>query len=242
MKLQNRNDIQNLGTILSVWAHPDDETLACAGIMAKAVSNGQNVICITATKGEAGSQDEKKWPPHMLGEIRATELKKSLDIIGVQNHHWLNYLDGECQSQDENIASNRIGEFIKCYQPDTILTFGPDGLTGHPDHKAVSRWVDRAISHSTKDIRVFHAVIAQEQFDMYLKKADDKLNIFFNIPMPPLVPLSKCDLYFCCDEKSMCELKRSAIAAMPSQTAIMFDLLSEDFVDKAFMYEAFMET
>lgn len=241
MNARNRDDIKKLGTILSVWAHPDDETLSCAGIMAKALSNGQKVICITATRGEAGVQDEQRWPAKQLGTIRAQELKNALSIIGVQNHHWLNYPDGECQYQDEKSASSEILEYIDMYKPDTILTFGPDGLTGHPDHKAISEWVTIAVRGTTKKIKVFHAVIAQEQFDTYLSRADEKLNIFFNISEPPLVSLSECDLMFCCDEKIMCTIKREAIAAMPSQTAIMHESFNQDFIDNAFMYEAFME-
>ena len=108
MILQNRDDIKKLGTVLSVWAHPDDETLACAGIMAKAVSNGQKVICITATLGEAGVQNEQKWPANNLGTIRSQELNNALKIIGVKHHHWLNYPDGDCQNQDVNNASNKL--------------------------------------------------------------------------------------------------------------------------------------
>src|SRR4249919_2707816 len=51
------------GTILSVWAHPDDETYLAAGLMAAAVQAGQRVVCVTATRGELGSTDPDRWPP-----------------------------------------------------------------------------------------------------------------------------------------------------------------------------------
>ena len=53
----------DLGTILSVWAHPDDETYLCAGLMARAVRSGARVVCVTATRGELGSSDPERWPP-----------------------------------------------------------------------------------------------------------------------------------------------------------------------------------
>ena len=59
---------------MGVWAHPDDETMSSAGIMLSAIKNGQRVICLTATKGEEGSQDEKKWPKSKLANIREKEL------------------------------------------------------------------------------------------------------------------------------------------------------------------------
>ena len=55
---------------MGVWAHPDDETYSMAGIMATAVKNGQQVICVTATRGEAGVQDHLRWPAHKLAEDR----------------------------------------------------------------------------------------------------------------------------------------------------------------------------
>ncbi|MGH3589327.1 MAG: PIG-L deacetylase family protein, partial [Pseudonocardia sp.] len=44
-----------LGTILGVWAHPDDETYLCGGLMARAARSGDRVVCVTATRGEQGS-------------------------------------------------------------------------------------------------------------------------------------------------------------------------------------------
>ena len=77
-------DIADLGTILSVWAHPDDETYLCAGIMSAAVDNGQTVVCVTATRGEGGSPDHKKYPPEAMGKVREAELLACLEILGVR--------------------------------------------------------------------------------------------------------------------------------------------------------------
>ena len=59
-----------LGTILGVWAHPDDETYLSAGLMAAAADAGSRVVCITATRGEGGSMDEEQWPPESMGQVR----------------------------------------------------------------------------------------------------------------------------------------------------------------------------
>ena len=81
--------MDELGTILGVWAHPDDETYLSAGLMARAVRNGSRVVCVTATRGEGGSMDEEKWPPESMGEVRTAELERSLQILGVDEHVWL---------------------------------------------------------------------------------------------------------------------------------------------------------
>ncbi len=98
------SDIKKLGTIMSVGAHPDDETFMAAGIMATAVRNGQPVICVTATRGEAGSQDPVKWPTQTLGEVRTKELAAALGIIGAPKHYWLDYPDGGCQNVPDKKA------------------------------------------------------------------------------------------------------------------------------------------
>ena len=137
--------ISDLGTILSVWAHRDDEGYCCGGIMAAAVATGQRVVCVTATRGELGSTDESRWPngPE-LAAVRTQELAAALAILGVTEHHWLDYPDGGCHEVDESEAVGRLRALIDEVQPDTILTFGPDGGTWHSDHIAVSSWASAA--------------------------------------------------------------------------------------------------
>ena len=142
--LKTAEDLKSLGTIMGVWAHPDDDTYSMAGIMA-AVKNGQKVVIVTATRGEAGVQDETRWPAAQLGEIRCREMTKALSILGVSRHHWLDYPDGGCKDIDQREAISKIAELIQQYKPDSVLTFGPDGMTGHDDHKTISRWASKAI-------------------------------------------------------------------------------------------------
>jgi LmbE family N-acetylglucosaminyl deacetylase len=237
--IQSATDIQQLGTILSVWAHPDDETFCAGGLMATAVKNGQTVICVMATKGQAGSHDPKKWPPETLGDVRIHELKNGLDILGVQTCHCLNYMDGACRDIESSIPIRQLQKVISHYQPDTILTFGPDGLTGHPDHATVSGWVSRAVEHMDSKPTVFHNVQTPAQYKQ-LKPADEKLDIFFNIDKPPLKEPEQCAI---CYElpADIRQLKYRAFAAMPSQTERMFELLDEEFICSALGTEAFVK-
>src|SRR3990170_6532523 len=82
-----------LGTILGVWAHPDDETYLTAGLMARAAREGDRVVCLTATRGEGGSMDHERWPPELMGEVRETELMRGLAILGVTEHLFLGFPD-----------------------------------------------------------------------------------------------------------------------------------------------------
>ena len=231
--------IKQLGTILTVWAHPDDETFNAAGILTQAVANGQRVVCVTATKGEAGVQDENRWPAAQLGPIRVAELDQALAIIGIKEHHWLGYADGKCDKADTKEAVTKLERLIKAVNPDTILTFGPEGLTGHPDHVTVSGWVDKAIVQAAKPVQVFHAAVTLEQYDKKFKELDDRFNIFFNIDNPMLRPQAICDICYILPE-DLIRKKFQAMAAMPSQMEGMLKYLGETGFEQVFGCEAFV--
>jgi LmbE family N-acetylglucosaminyl deacetylase len=115
--------------------------------MAAARRAGQRVVCVTATRGEAADPD--RWSPAELAKIREAELAACLALLGVTEHRWLDYPDFACADVDVVEASGRIASIIDEVRPDTVLTFGPDGMTGHPDHSAVSRWTERAVKQSS---------------------------------------------------------------------------------------------
>ena len=240
MQIKTSDDVRQLGTILSVWAHPDDETFCAGGLMAVAITNGQTVICITATKGEAGVQDEERWPAKELASIREKELHAALKVLGIKEHHFLQYKDGECKEADVQEAAKQIQVFIEKRQPDTILTFGLEGLTGHPDHQAISGWVDAAVELASHQPKVFHAVLTVGQYKKYLSAADEKLNLFYNIEQPPLESAKDCGICFCCTD-SLCDCKYDAFTAMPSQYTKVQETLSEEYVKEAFRIEAFVK-
>ena len=61
--------VTDLGTILGVWAHPDDEAYLSGGLMAMARDAGARVVCVTATRGELGTPDPRTWPPDQLAVV-----------------------------------------------------------------------------------------------------------------------------------------------------------------------------
>lgn len=223
---------------MGVWAHPDDETFASAGIMAAAKNNGQEVICVTATKGEAGVQNESRWPASELGYIREGELGAVLDLLGVNRHHWFNYKDGNCRPYD-SLAVSRLAKLMKQYEPDTVLTFGADGLTGHPDHQAIHTWVGAARQLCGYQPKVYGVVISRPQYQAALREIDNKINIFYNLTQPKLVATSDCGIYFKLTPKLQ-QLKCRALKLMPSQTSIMFDQFSDAKVCQAFSSESYI--
>lgn len=133
-----------LGTVLGVWAHPDDEAYLSAGLMALARSAGSRVVCATATRGEHGTDHPERFPPAELARLRTREMAASMAALDVREHRFLDLEDGTLADIPGGPQIERIRRLIAWCRPATIVTFGPDGMTGHTDHRAVSRWTTAA--------------------------------------------------------------------------------------------------
>ena len=163
-----QDGIAGLGTILGVWAHPDDEAYLSGGLMAAAVAAGQRVVCVTATRGEAGFPDLER-PEAERRALRERELAACLDLLGVTEHHWLDERDGACHEVDPARPVARLVELIGSVRPDTVLTFGPDGMTAHLDHIAVGHWTTLAALEAGLDpARLWYATKTAEWNERFL--------------------------------------------------------------------------
>jgi LmbE family N-acetylglucosaminyl deacetylase len=229
--------MDELGTILGVWAHPDDETYLSAGLMARAVRNGSRVVCVTATRGEGGSMDEEKWPPEKMGEVRTAELERSMQILGVTEHHWLDLPDVDMQTglPEEGYASVR--DLVAEVQPDTILTFGPEGMTGHEAHKSVSRWAARAQREAGKPgSRVLFACATPEWAEEFLP-VWEPFNVF--LPgTPHVVPREELAIHYELPPEIL-QIKVNAINAHVSQIESILQAVGDDVWWKEMSLEAF---
>lgn len=215
-------DIAKLGTILGVWAHPDDEAWTSGGIMAAACKNGQRVVCVTATRGDAGkTANEEQWPQARLGAIRERELEVSLARLGPIEHRWLDYGDGTLASVDWQQPIRELEEIIREVKPDTILTFGPDGLTGHDDHKTVYAWTCEALHRAAHKAAVYMAIESAEKYDASGKILHRVANIYWATREPVTVPNKKADLFFELPD-DIYEQKMDSLQAHASQMTGMF--------------------
>lgn len=158
--------MENLGDVLMIWAHPDDEAYLAGGLSALLSDAGRRVVCVTATRGEAGVSTASPDQVDRLAQVRTDELEAALRILGVTEHHWLDHPDGGCAGVDPEGPADRIAEILRDVRPDTVITFGPDGFTGHPDHQAVSRWTDLALARvEDGSARLLHAVAREGSED-----------------------------------------------------------------------------
>lgn len=127
-----------LGRLLAIFAHPDDESYGPAGTIVEAASLGCGVRVITATRGEAGSLGiSRQYEPHHLARIRQAELLEAARILGAEAVV-LGWADKGVAAVDPEVATAVLVREIRQFRPDSILTFHPNGLSGHPDHIAIT--------------------------------------------------------------------------------------------------------
>lgn len=190
----------DLGTMLAIFAHPDDEAYLAGGLMALAADAGRRVVCVTATKGELGFPDDDPRSLDERAALREAELRACLDVLGVTEHHWLGHPDGGCAGVDESRPVARLCELLEEVRPDTVLTFGPDGQTYHPDHMAVSRWATLAVRAAGGDARLLYAAMTAEWVGE-LSAVVPVEHIMMTDDPPPTVPTDELALWFLCDDE-----------------------------------------
>ena len=133
--------------LMCILAHPDDESLGMGGTLARYAKEGVETYVVTATRGERGRfGDAAVRPPlHVVGEVREAELRAAAKELGVRETFFLDYIDGDLDRADPVEIQNKIVGLIRKIRPHVVLTFGPDGAYGHPDHIAISQFASAAI-------------------------------------------------------------------------------------------------
>jgi LmbE family N-acetylglucosaminyl deacetylase len=131
---------------MCVLAHPDDESLGMGGALARYAAEGVETYVVTATRGERGrSGSAGPLTPEAVGRLRHAELCAAARELGVSEVSLLGYLDGELDRANPAEAIGRIAAQLRRVKPDVVLTFGPDGAYGHPDHVAISQFTTAAV-------------------------------------------------------------------------------------------------
>ncbi len=207
-------------TLLGVWAHPDDEAYTSAGLMATFRRRGDRVVVITATLGEHGTSDPETWPPRRLAELRHTELRNSLATLDVDEIHLLGYQDGDCERED---GTQAIARHIAHIAPDLIVTFGPDGMTGHPDHRAVSRWTTDAWTSTRSQADLWYATLTAD-FHRKWGPLNNQIGLWADQPNPPCSAATELALSTRLPD-TLLDLKVAALEAHASQTGPLIELL-----------------
>jgi LmbE family N-acetylglucosaminyl deacetylase len=218
-------------TMLGVWAHPDDESYLSAVLMSRVLKVGGRVVLATATRGEAGGLGD----PDELGALRERELRAAMSSLCVRDVRLLGYADGQCSSVDPERAVDSIVELIEDVRPDIIVTFGPDGITSHPDHIAVSKWTTAAAA-SVGHERLLYATMT----DDFVRRHDvlhSRLGVWMG-DEPRTVAHADLALHLVPTPRER-ELKGRALRAHASQVSIITDLIGAEAFDGWWVDEYF---
>jgi LmbE family N-acetylglucosaminyl deacetylase len=190
-----------MATLLLVFAHPDDEGMSSGAVM-KARAEGHRVVLVTATRGEVGeiyNMDEASSRPR-LGEIRTQELEAAARVIGINRGEFLDYRDsgmvGTADNEDPRSfnkapideAAGKLIAILREERPEVVVTFGEDGMYGHPDHVKIhhvtnaaldqmlrtsERWTPRKLYYTAIPRSLMQAFMQQMQEDMRMDQNPD---------------------------------------------------------------------
>ena len=139
-------------TLMAVHAHPDDESIGTGGVLARYAAEGVRTVLVTCTDGGCGDMPGGLKPDHddhdrdaVVAERRA-ELERSCAILRVSDLERLDYADSGMMGWPQNDwpgsfwttpvaeAADRLGELMRRYRPQVVVTYDPNGFYGHPDH------------------------------------------------------------------------------------------------------------
>jgi LmbE family N-acetylglucosaminyl deacetylase len=161
--------------MVSFHAHPDDECIACGGVMRKAAEAGHRVVLVVATRGEQGEVAEGFLADgEELWERRVAETQASAEILGVQRVEFLGYTDsgmmgtptntapGSFWTADVDEAAKKLATILDSERADVLTCYDDNGGYGHPDHIQVHR-VGMHAAELAGTQRVFQSTINRDQ-------------------------------------------------------------------------------
>jgi LmbE family N-acetylglucosaminyl deacetylase len=237
-----------MATLVSFHAHPDDESIACGGVMRKAFENGHRVVLVVATRGEHGEvADGFLEDGEQLWQRRVAETHAAADILGVARVEFLGFVDSGMMGTPTNelagsfwttpvdTAAQRLAQILREENADVLTIYDDNGGYGHPDHIQVHRVGKRAAEIAgTK--RVFQSTMNRDRMIRGMAEMADRLREAGieppNIGESAEFGKPEAELTAAVDVAEYVDIKRKAMAAHESQ-------IGEQSFFLAMPYEAF---
>jgi LmbE family N-acetylglucosaminyl deacetylase len=249
---------------MAVAAHPDDESSATGGVLARYASEGVRTVVVTCTNGELGDgpQGVKPGEPGhddaAVAALRLTELAEACRILGVSDLETLGYRDSgmaDWQFRDHadafcnvplDTSVARLVELIEKYRPDVIICDDDQGGYNHPDHLRAHALTVAAFDQSGVAAKLYHPAFGRRTFEI-LQDAFTQLGVALpfedELDDDALKQLDGVDerITTRVDTSSLVDQKRTALAAHASQIAeSWFAQLPHEVFAAAFGVESFI--
>jgi LmbE family N-acetylglucosaminyl deacetylase len=244
-------------TLVTFHAHPDDESIATGGTMARAKADGHRVVLVVATRGELGEHDpDILTSGESITDRRVAEQLEAARLLGVDRVEFLGYhdsgMDGEptndaagCFARaDVEEAANRLAAILRDEDADVLTVYDDHGGYNHPDHVQVHRVGVRAAQLADTP-RVYESTMNRDYIKRLIERRADE------IPDAPDAPDAatmddfgspEALITTTVDVRSFVDAKRAAMAAHASQIPgdSFFLSMPLDAFREAFGYEWFI--
>jgi N-acetylglucosamine malate deacetylase 2 len=178
-------------SVLSIGAHPDDETRLAGGTLTLLAERGVQVHILCATRGEGGELGEPAvCERERIAEVREQELRCAAEAIGAASVDFLDYIDplvGENDTlfafeADDALLIGQIQDAIRRRQADVVITHGSDGEYGHPAHMLLHRAVREAVEAMGEDAPLLYSWCAQiPGFDERILNKSDTAHLVLDV-------------------------------------------------------------
>ncbi len=222
--------------LLGIWAHPDDEAYLSTGMVGRVVDAGGVAVAVCVSDGEAGFPDDDPRPAEERAARRREELTASLAQTGVTDVRFLHEPDGLVDTRLATLTA-RLARVADEVDPELVVTFGPDGATGHPDHIAVSVATTAAVAGRPGCDLWYSA--GTTTWHQEWRELHDSLGIWMGAGEPfrgvdPSLVVHTVEL-----GPDELERKRRVLAAQGSQTDALAGLLGEQTYRRWWSVETF---
>ncbi|HEY0451172.1 N-acetyl-1-D-myo-inositol-2-amino-2-deoxy-alpha-D-glucopyranoside deacetylase [Actinophytocola sp.] len=198
--------------LLLVHAHPDDESLWTGGTIARYAAAGVQVTLVTCTLGEEGEiipeslRELAADCADQLGGYRIGELRSACAALGVSDHRWLGGPGRWRDSGMAGVAANAhprafaggdldeqaaaLAAVLDDVRPQVVVSYGPDGGYGHPDHIRAHDITMAACAKADDVARVFHAVTSQQATENGIEALAQAPDLPYRLPAPGELPVT----------------------------------------------------
>lgn len=249
-----------MATLACFHAHPDDETIATGGLMAKAKSEGHRVVLVVATKGEHGEiQPDVLEEGEALGERRVRETADAAEVLGIDRVEFLGYVDSGMMGEPENDlpgsfwtadvdeAADRLATILREESVDVLTVYDDHGGYGHPDHIQVHRVGHRAAERAGT-VRVFESTMDRDAMIAGIREAAERGELPDDFEIPNVDEVEQLGsashvITHEVDVSAFVAAKRRALALHASQVGpdSFFLAMPEDQFAEAFGRECFID-
>ncbi|HLD24593.1 MAG TPA: PIG-L family deacetylase [Patescibacteria group bacterium] len=203
--------------LLGIFAHPDDESVACGGTIAKYAKNDWQIDFVTATRGDKGGDPD----------IRTKELEEAAGILGVRSITFLDFKDGKLSGMTPGEIEDALVKVLTQVRPDVVITHEPQGITNHPDHIRMSYAATFAFQEYAKDYdeaKLYYACFP-ETIMSYLVKTK---RFPFEHHGRPVHGMEDKRITTVIDIKRFAGTKRKALKSHSTQRSILEKYLNND--------------